>query len=241
MIEINVLPGARRGQKRQGPSLDVKAFLAGIRGRIQDPYLIGVVAVSLVAVGVTGWLFRGQQVREARLVDAEARAKADSAKYALVITQMEKSTSKRDSVLRQFKVIRLLDGYRYVWAHLLDEVSRTLPDYTWLIEVRQTSSFSTAGAAVAPDPKARKAGGDTILPPMPPLTFRIRGFTADLSALTRYMRELGGSPFVQGVTLVSTEMQTQENRDVTRFELDAQYETPPASAVVSAPLSVRVK
>lgn len=241
MIEINLLPGARRGPKRQGPSIDYRAILADLRGRIKDPYLIGVVGVSVATLGAVGWLYRGQQVRGTRLSDAEARAKADSAKYALVISQMEKSTTKRDSVLRQFKVIRTLDGYRYVWAHILDEVSRTLPDYTWLNEVRQTSSFSTAGAAAAPDPKAKKAGADTVLPAMPQLGFRIKGFTADIQALTRYMRDLENSPFVQGVTLVSTEMQTVENRDVSRFELEASYETPPASAIVTAPLSVRVK
>lgn len=241
MIEINLLPGAKRGPKKQGPSVDYAALLAGIRGRIKDPYLLVVVGLSVAALGSVGWLFRGQQQRTERLTDAEARAKADSARYALVVAQLERSKAKRDSVVRQFKVIRTIDGYRFVWAHLLDEIGRTLPPYTWLAEVRQTTSFSTAGAAAAPDPKAKKAGADTVLPPMPPLGFRLRGFTADYQALTRYMRDLESSPFIYDVRLLSSENQTVENRSVTRFEFEASYEAPVASAIVTAPLSVRVK
>lgn len=240
MIEINLLPGAKRAKKSGGGGVDVKALLADVRGRIKDPYLLGSIASSLVAVGAGAWLYTGQGARETRLAEAEARAKADSARFASVIQQMKKSTTQRDSVLRQFKVIRAIDGYRFVWAHLLDEMSRTLPDYTWISEVKQTSSFSTAGAAAAPAGQ-KKPANDTTLPPLPPLNFRIKGFTADIQALTRYMRDLESSPFIQSVTLVSSELAQVESRDVTRFELDAAYENPPPSAVVTTPFSVRVK
>lgn len=242
MIEINLLPGAKRAKKSAGASIDFKALLADIRGRIKDPYLIGTIAAVLVSLGAGGWMFQGQSARTTRLDEAETRAKADSARFASVIQQMKKSTTQRDSVLRQFKVIRAIDGYRFVWAHLLDELSRTLPDYTWISEVRQTSAFSTATAASAPPaPKNAKAASDTALPPLPPLNLRIKGFTADIQALTRYMRDLESSPFIQSVTLVSSELEQLEARDVTRFELDLAYEAPPPSAVVTTPFSVRVK
>ncbi|MDX2182416.1 MAG: PilN domain-containing protein [Gemmatimonadaceae bacterium] len=242
MIEINLLPGGKRGKKTSGGGVDVKALVEAIKGRFTDPYLIGSVAVTVISLAVGGWLFQSQATRETELVDAEARAKADSARFASVIAQMKKSTTQRDSVLRQFKVIRAIDGYRFVWAHLLDEVSRTLPEYTWISELKQTTAFSTAGAAAAPNTKDKKAAvSDTTLPPMPPLGFRLKGFTVDLQALTRYMRDLESSPFIQSVTLVSTELQQLEARDVTRFELDAMYETPPVSAIVTTPLSIRVK
>ena len=242
MIEINLLPGAKRA-KKAGGGVDVKALLADLRGRVKDPYLLGTIVACAAAIGAGGWLYTGQTARETRLGEAEARAKADSARFASVIQQMKKSTTQRDSVLRQFKVIRAIDGYRFVWAHLLDELSRTLPDYTWVSEVKQSSSFSTAGAAAGTGAQGgpKKAANDTTLPPLPPLNFRIKGFTADIQALTRYMRDLESSPFIQNVTLVTSELQLVENRDVTRFELDASYETPPPSAVVTTPFSVRVK
>ncbi|MCE2940852.1 MAG: PilN domain-containing protein [Gemmatimonadota bacterium] len=240
MIEINLLPGAKRS-KKTGGGVDVKALVEGIRGRVKDAYLLGTIVAAVVATGAAGWLYSGQASRETRLAEAEARAKADSARFASVIQQMKKGTSQRDSVLKQFKVIRAIDGYRFVWAHLLDELSRTLPDYTWISEVKQTSAFSTAGAAAGPPAGQKRPVNDTTLPPMPPLTFRLKGFTADIQALTRYMRDLESSPFIQSVTLVSSELQQLESRDVTRFELDAAYETPPPSAVVTTPFSVRVK
>lgn len=239
MIEINLLPGAKRS--KAGGGLDVKELLENIRGRIKDPYLIGTVASVIAAAGIGGWMFTSQAARQTRLEEAEAKAKADSARYAAVMQQMKKSTTQRDSVLRQFKVIRTIDGYRYVWAHILDEVSRTLPEYTWIREVRQSSQFSTAGAAAAPDPAQKRPANDTTLPPMPPLKFRIAGFTADIQALTRYMRDLESSPFIQEVTLVSSELKTVDQRDVTEFALDASYEAPAPSAIVTQPFTIRVK
>jgi Tfp pilus assembly protein PilN len=189
-------------------------------------------------------MYTSQNTRSEELQAAQAKALADSTRYATVIADMKKSTSQRDSVVKQFKIIRAIDGYRYVWAHLLDEVSRHLPDYTWVTSVKQSSPFTTAGAAAATpvDPKAKKAVvSDTVVAPMPPLRFRVNGVTVDIQALTRYMRDLEGSQFIKSVTLVSSNLEVLEGRDVTRFELDAEYEVPPPSAVSTTPLSIRVK
>ncbi len=245
MIEINLLPGARRAKKTKGGGIDFKQALQDLQGRIKDPYLAGTVVAVVAALGATGWLFRAQDVRATELAAAEQTALRDSARYAAVIAEMKKSTSQRDSVLRQFKIIRAIDGYRYVWAHLLDEASRHLPDYTWITSIRQSAPFTTAGAAAsAPpgqqDPK-KKAVSDTIVAPMPPLKFHMAGVTVDIQALTRYMRDLEGSPFIKNVTLASSQLQILEGRDVTVFELDAEYEVPPPSALVTAPLTIKVK
>src|SRR5260221_14278613 len=46
MIEINLLPGARRKARRAGPSFDLAGSLASIRERIRQPWLIGSVPVG---------------------------------------------------------------------------------------------------------------------------------------------------------------------------------------------------
>jgi Tfp pilus assembly protein PilN len=244
MIEINLLPGARRSKKSKGGGVDFKALLQDFQGRIKDPYMAGTVVSVLLAIGSAGWLYTSQSSREEELTAAQAKALADSTRYSAVIAELKKSTSQRDSVLKQFKVIRAIDGYRYVWAHLLDEVSRHLPDYTWVTAVKQSAPFTTAGAAASPppvDPSKKKVANDTIIVPMPPLKFHVNGVTVDIQALTRYMRDLEGSPFIKNVTLVSSQLEVLEGRDVTRFELDAEYEVPPSSAVATTPLSIRVK
>jgi Tfp pilus assembly protein PilN len=76
---------------------------------------------------------------------------------------------------------------------------------------------------------------------MPPLRFRLSGVTVDIQALTRYMRDLEASPFIRNVTLVNSQLESIEGRDVTKFSLDAEYEVPPPSAIVASPLSIRVQ
>ena len=40
----------------------------------------------------------------------------------------------------QIEIIQAIDNNRYVWPHVLDEVSRSLPSYTWLTSMQQTSA-----------------------------------------------------------------------------------------------------
>ena len=62
--------------------------------------------------------------------------------------------AQRDSVARQIVIIRSLDGSRYIWPHVLDEVNKALTPYTWLKSLQQTSAVPT----VAPEVEAGVAG-----------------------------------------------------------------------------------
>jgi hypothetical protein len=55
------------------------------------------------------------------------------------------------------------------------------------------------------------------------------------------MRQLESSPFVARVTLLRSEKVLLEGKDVTQFELQAAYETPPPGVVQVAPLVVPVR
>ena len=39
-----------------------------------------------------------------------------------------------------------MDGDRYVWPHLLDEVTRALPAYTWLVDLGPAIAAPVAAA-----------------------------------------------------------------------------------------------
>jgi len=53
---------------------------------------------------------------------------------------VEHGLDPRDSVVNQVNLIRSFDDKRFVWPHIMDEVSRALPPYTWLTSVTQTSA-----------------------------------------------------------------------------------------------------
>ena len=243
MIEINLLPGARKkARKGSGGGVDFKAIAADVAARIKDPFLVGAVAAYIVSIGAVVFLYTGQNSREKELNARHDKAVSDSANYAKVIAEQATAKAQADSVRRQFQIIRMIDGNRYIWAHLLDEVSRALPDYTWIGSIHQQGVFTPLPpkAAVDADPK-KKVAADTVVGP-PPLKFRLVGNTVDIQAMTRFMRLLEASPYIRGVTLLSSKLVGDPGgKEYTEFELEADYEQPPASVLRTTSLSVKVK
>ena len=244
MIEINLLPGAARKSKGRGTGLSLKAITAGAASRIRDPYLIGAVASVVAAVAAVGFMHMSQASSADSLEVRELTAVRDSTRYALVLGERRKAESKRDSVLKQLTVIKSIDNDRYVWSHILDEVSRSLPPYTWLKSISQTSQQTVPSAA--PAKPAAAAAADTSKRKDPerktdPLNFRITGHTVDIQALTRFMKMLETSPFLMNVQLARSEMVLLDGREVTEFQLDAGYERPDKSVITTAPVSLSVR
>ncbi len=233
MIEINLLPGAARKAKRS-TGFSLKAVAATAASRIRDPYLIGAVASVGVAAAVVGFMHLSQSSTSKDLEVRELTAVRDSTRYALVLGERRKAEAKRDSVVRQLNVIRSIDNDRYIWSHILDEVSRSLPPYTWLKSVSQTSRPVMPAAPDSTTKKDPERQTD-------PLTFNVVGHTVDIQALTRFMKLLETSPFVQNVQLAKSEMVILDGREVTEFQLSAAYERPDKSVITTAPVSLSVR
>ena len=258
MLQINLLPGGRKSA-RGGNSFDVAAAIGSVGQRIRDPWLVGAAAAVVISFATVGVLFTSQQARAAEVTTQLETAVRDSTRYATVLDARRKLTAERDSVHRQLQIIRTIDDNRYNWAHILDEVSRALPAFTWLTILEQTSKAplppgaDTTHNASAPAPAATKVSTDSAAKSQaaksaadtvnihPDLAFRIVGQTVDIQALTRFMRQLESSPFIQKVALTKSEIVVVDNKDVTQFELTAAYEVPPVGVVRTSPLVVPVR
>ena len=142
MIEINLLPGARKSKRSRTSSVDMRAMVGDLASRVRDPFLISAVASVVLAVLSVGAMWTYQGRRSGSLTEREAVAMQDSVRYSAVIAQRGSAEASRDSIVRQIAVIKAIDGARYVWPHLMDEVSRALPAYTWLKSLSQTSAVS---------------------------------------------------------------------------------------------------
>ena len=118
----------------------------------------------------------------------------------------------------------------------MDEVSRALPPYTWLKAVTTTTPATSGIAPVSKDTTKKDP-----VPPEQPVKFRLIGNTVDLQALTRFMKLLESSPFIQNVQLAKSQLVMADGKEVTEFELDAQYERPDKSAITTAPITLSVK
>ena len=251
MIEINLLPGARRKTKGGGgPKFDFGASLASLRERVKAPWLIGSVAVTSVALLAVGLLYTQQSRSEAKIEDALQKAVQDSTRYASVLKEHDKAEAKRDTVLRSLNLIRAIDDDRFIWPHILDEVSRALPPYTWIVSLGFTGIGQAQGpvaTAAAPTPADSAAGGKKKRRPLnttiPHDTVRVRlvGNTVDIQALTRFIRQLEQSAFLEQVQLVKSEHANDNGKDVTQFQLDMLYQRPDPAMVKRVPLAVSVR
>ena len=251
MIEINLLPGARRSGKRgRGASIDVAATMASMRERVKEPWLIGAVGVTVVAVAAVAILFTRQASTENRVEVALQKAVQDSTRYASVLKEHDKAEAKRDTVLRSLNLIRAIDDDRFIWSHVMDEVSKALPPYTWIVSLGFTGTgqaqqpvSTVAATAPADSAAAGKKKRKTLSTVIPRDSIRIRliGNTVDIQALTRFYRQLEQSPFIEQVQLVKSEHANDNGKDVTQFQLDMVYTRPDPSLVRRVPLAVSVR
>ncbi|MBK6489714.1 MAG: PilN domain-containing protein [Gemmatimonadetes bacterium] len=239
MIEINLLPGADKKHKGRGAGFSLRAIGASVGARVRDPYMLSAVFSVLVAAAGIGGLHLTQTSQFSALEVRESEAVRDSARFAVVLKERRKAEAKRDSVVRQLQIIKSIDNDRFVWPHILDEVSRALPPYTWLKSVAQTAG--SAAAVPAPATKDEKNTRQDPQPSTEPLRFRVVGNTVDIQALTRFMKILETSPFVQNVQLARSELVMVDGKEVTEFQLDAEYERPDQGVITTAPVSLSVR
>jgi Tfp pilus assembly protein PilN len=251
MIEINLLPGARKQKRSRSAAFDFGALVGNITARIRDPFLITAVASLALALVAVGVLFVYQNTKMNSLTEHETKATQDSTRYASVISQRRAAEEQRDSVVRQISVIRAIDGTRFVWPHILDEVSRALTPYTWLKSMAQTSAVSALSPEIelglgSGDAKGKtkleaKADSDAVAGTQ--LSWRIVGQTIDIQALTRFITQLEASPWIENVVLVRTDnVVTQPGgKDAIEFTLDMKLQKPDSSAIRKVPLSVAVR
>jgi Tfp pilus assembly protein PilN len=126
----------------------------------------------------------------------------------------------------------------------MDEVSRALPPYTWIVSLgfsgtgqAQQAVSTIPGAPAAVD---RKHHVQTVIP-RDSVRIRLIGNTVDIQALTRFMKQLEASPFLEDVQLAKSERAQDHGKEVTQFQLDMLYSRPDAELVRRVPLAVSVR
>jgi len=248
MIQVNLLPGS--ASKSRDRDFNLSGMISGAAANITDKFFVSAVSSAALSVLAVGFLFMGQASRERTLTEREAKAVQDSARYKIVLEAKAKAEATRDSLYQQVAIIKSIDDSRYLWPHLLEEISNALPQYTWLTTVTQTSAppssaFQDTTKRVASDnakkmtDEERKAHADSVLAAAARATkFRIVGHTVDIQALTLFMKTLESSPFIQNVQLTRSDLVLVDGKEVTEFQLEAETQKPPAFLVKTVAMSV---
>lgn len=216
MIEINLLPGAKkkRGGKGAGFQMpDLKSLAASVK----DPWLIACVAGWLLVSAAVGFFYLPRRSRIAALEPQLAAAQREARRLEAVLRTKTETEAKRDSLLAQINVIRDIDRERYIWPHILDAVTRALPPYTWLDQMTNQAAAADTGS-----------GG---------VGFQVTGKSADIQAVTRFVRNLEESPFLQNATAVSTAVVREQEHDVFTFVINVAYQQPDTTILTMQPLA----
>ena len=218
MIEVNLLPGgkkrrpAKRGGGGGGAGFLSKLSMPSLGSISLDAYTIGSVVVVVGSLAVLGWWYVGLSSQREEVRVELASAIQDSTNYADLIERNATLEARRDSVAQKVNIIQEIDALRYVWPHLLDEVARALPDFTWLTQVIQVSVAET-------------------------VDFQIRGLAGNNRAMTTFWRQLEESPFIRSVQLVESQQVLQSGgQTVYAFQLDCVYARPPLELLETIPL-----
>lgn len=245
MIEINLLPGAKKA-KRSGsraPSINFAAIGAAIAARVKDAWLAAAIVTGLVVLLAVGFLFAAQQRRESTLKEGEAKEVADSARYAVVLRDRALAESRRDSALLQLSIIKAIDEERYIWPHIMEEVSRALPIYTWLrvLNIAGPAQGTNPAASIKmppPDTGKVKRKPKPLVIPRDSIRLRLVGRTVDLQAFTRFMRSLEDSPFFENISLRRSEPTVEGGKDIAQFTLELMYARPDSLMLRRAPITL---
>lgn len=134
MIRINLLAVERdRGKRRP---------LSGIQATQQKITVACSLIVVLTALGVGWWYWTlGKQAR--RIEDDIATGQREAARLQTLILQVKQFETRKAQLQERVALIEDLRRGQPGPVHLLDEISRSLPDLLWLSEIKQTGKELT--------------------------------------------------------------------------------------------------
>jgi Tfp pilus assembly protein PilN len=213
LVRINLTPGEkdREPRARRIPSVRIPRpdWVAS-----SPSVLVGLVGLVVLLVAVFLYFAERRGISEAQAAIETARA--DSARFHTEIARVRAMEDVQSQLVARVDVLEEVVDGRLFWIHLLETLSRQLPEYTWLEAVNQED--------------------------LPPEEIRIAGATFSNPAITAYMRGLEASPELRAVRLVGVTRALRQEVPVQTFTLLATFEnfdpvviTPPDTTVVVVP------
>lgn len=207
MIRINLLAVEReqpRAKRRAGLSLSL--------GQAQKITIAASLIVVLTGLGIVWWFWALRQ-RSARLDQDIADAEAETRRLRTVLTQVQKFEGKRAQLQQRVSLIEELRKGQIGPVHMLDSISKSLPDRLWFTELTQTGS-----------------------------EVQMRGFATSLTAISDLVANLEASGyFKKPVEIVDTQVGAAtgplaaQAGELVKFEVKGNYQPPPPPALAKPP------
>ena len=151
MIKINLISETQKGKTRERavPRLEGSGALG------QNVLMIGVVVLASLVVG---WRWTSLAGEHRRLSTEIVRAEQEKERLQAIIKKGEEYKAKKDLLQRKITLVSQLKRNQSGPVHLLDEVSKQLPDFLWLDSMNEASwAVSIQGKATTYNAIATKA------------------------------------------------------------------------------------
>jgi Tfp pilus assembly protein PilN len=226
MIEINLLPGQKRkaagGRKLRLP--DVRSVVANVT----DPWLLGAIAAAVIAGGGNAVLYVVNSARASRLDSVLKGVRTEQRRFAAVVAQKHSAERVRDSLAAEMSIIRGIDADRYIWPHILDEITKALPAYTWITNIQALAALPQAAPGAATTSASDSTGTE--------LSVSIDGRTVDIEAYTTFLRQLAASPWLREVLPTRATTVIEQDRPVTEFNITARYRAADSLYIRTVPI-----
>jgi type IV pilus assembly protein PilN len=173
---------------------------------------IGATVILLATAGLIGWWFWSLRTQSLQLDEDLLKAEAETRQIRSVLEQVRKFESQKALLQQRVTLIEQLRTGQYAPVHLLDEISKSLPDRLWLSELSQ-------------------AGPE----------FTLTGMTDSLTAVSDFVANLESTKwFKRPVEILDSQVQTDAKAgDLIRFQVKATFVDPTAPPPVGKPATGR--
>lgn len=212
MIEINLLPK----DHRKGAS----TLHFGKAGIYAASAAIGIV---VVLVAITFYQMSQLSTLRADIDRANQRAEMLRDDIRLV----DALTDVKEKIHQRISAVERLDRHRSAWVRILEDVSRNIPEFVWLDQLKEVpiDKPKPQKGGESKDEKAAKAETPVVQAAAPELpserTVEIRGFTFTLNALAATMIKLMRSDYFDKVELVDSRDTLYAGEKAYQFQLGA--------------------
>ena len=169
---------------------------------------IGATLILLATVLGVGWWFWSLRQKSIGLDEDIARAEIQTQQLRSVLAQVQKFEARKAQLQQRVSLIEQLRSGQSGPVHVLDEISKSLPDRLWLTDVTQTAN-----------------------------DFAIGGMTTSMTAVSDFIANLEATRyFKRPVEIVESQVQTDAKAgDLVKFAVRATFQDPSAPAAPAVP------
>ena len=168
---------------------------------------IGASLILIATILGIGWWFLSLRQRSAQLDQDIASAEAETVKLRPVLAQVQKFEARKAQLTQRVTLIEQLRRGQSAPVHVIDEISKSMPDRLWLTEVKQVGS-----------------------------DFTISGFSASLPSLSDFVANLEATKwFKRPVEILDSQVQSDAKAgDLVKFSIKGALNDPEAPPVPAA-------